>query len=117
VPDAIRAQIARGEAAEFILQVDDAGVQREAERFNAARGVAFDDAATLSLKSERYAARKRELLAALPSGEVEVLRDYDQLPLMFVRVRTTRALHAIVTSPLVREIHENRQNELPERPR
>lgn len=61
------------------------------------------------------AANKRAALSALPSKEVEVLKDYEALPLMHLRFHTSSALKALLANPSVVKAYEDRrENMLPQ---
>ena len=61
------------------------------------------------------AANKRAVLSALPSNEVEVLKNYETLPLMHLRFHTSSALKALLANPSVVKAYEDRQeNMLPQ---
>lgn len=76
---------------------------------NAARGLQFDDEVTIRFKAERYAAMKEKAIATLPSGSIQVLRDYDALPQMFLRFRTAEVLKQFLEPAVVVRAHEERR--------
>ena len=63
-----------------------------------------------------HAGNKQTALALLPAQAVEVLKDYDALPLMLLRFRSAASLKALLTNPSVVNAYEDRQeNKLPQR--
>lgn len=61
------------------------------------------------------AANKRAALSALPSKEVEVLKNYEALPLMHLRFHKAAVLKALLANPSVVKAYEDRQeNMLPQ---
>lgn len=83
IPEAIRAALARGEAVEVLVRLEDRGAE-----------------STRALK---------ERLAASFTAEVEVLKRYEQLPMLALRVRSRAALERLAARPEVVEIYENRR--------
>ena len=57
-------------------------------------------------------ASKQAALLSLPSNEFEVLKDYEELPLMYIRFRSAAALKALLANPLVVNAYEDRQEDL-----
>jgi len=63
-----------------------------------------------------HAGNKQTALALLPAQAVEVLKDYDALPLMFLRFRSAASLKALLSDASVVNAYEDRQeNKLPQR--
>lgn len=58
------------------------------------------------------ATNMRVALAALPRKEVEVLKNYDALPLVYLRFHTLAALKAMLASPAVVKAYEDRQENM-----
>ncbi|MDD5028252.1 MAG: hypothetical protein PHH58_01935, partial [Rhodoferax sp.] len=57
-------------------------------------------------------ASKPAALAALPVGAVEMIKDFPGLPMVFVRLRSTAALKALVANPAVVNMYQNQQESL-----
>ena len=108
------AQLEAGQPQDLIVVFDDSDIMAHALQLNKAKGIAFDDDDTMRFKAERYAAIKRDALSALPSGEIEILKDYEALPLMFLRFHSAAALKALLAQPSVVKAHEDRQENLME---
>ncbi|OIR06769.1 hypothetical protein GALL_110170 [mine drainage metagenome] len=63
------------------------------------------------------AASKSAALSALPAGEIEVLKDYDALPMMYLRFRSTHALQNLLAQPsVVRAFVNRREVPMPGKP-
>lgn len=93
-PQEVWERLARGEAQDLLVEFDDAAIG-----------------------AERYAGLKRAALSALPSGTLEVLKDYDALPLMYLRFRTTQALKSLLAQPsIVRVYVDRKEAPMPGRP-
>jgi len=104
--------LAQGIQQDLIVEFDDAAIQVKATQLNKEKGIMFDDADTLHFKSEQYAAIKKSAISTLPAGEFEILKNYDALPLMFLRLRSTAALKALLAHPSVVKAHEERKERL-----
>jgi len=101
-----------GEEQDLIVVFDDSAILDQASQFNKSKGIMFDDQDTLRFKAERYAAIKQDAMSSLPKGEVEILKNYDVLPLMFLRFHTTSALNTLLAHPSVVKVYEDRQENL-----
>ncbi len=111
-PDEIWEKLATGEQQDLIVEFNDSDVRTEAAQFSKARGIIFDDGETIRFKAQHIAAIKQKALSAIPSGEFEILRSYDVLPLMFVRFRTSAALRALLAQSSVVKVFEDRDEHL-----
>jgi subtilisin family serine protease len=98
-----RAALEAGTPAELIVLLDDSGLEAAV----AARRLAPGSAAAESLRGALRSAAKRALLGALPGGDTELLREYDQLPLLALRLRHRRALDALLAHGSVLEVYPN----------
>ncbi len=115
---AVWAGVAEGRPQDLTVVFDDAKIEAKAVQGNRARGVQFDDDETRRFKAKAYAASKRAALAALPTGQFAVLKDYKALPLMQLRIRSAAALKALLDQPLVlRADRDDKENLLQGRPR
>jgi hypothetical protein len=79
---------------------------------NKERGILFDDNDTIRFKMDHYAAIKKNVISTLPSGKVDMLKDYDVLPLMFLRFRSAEALKALLAHPSVLRVHGDEKENL-----
>jgi len=111
-PQDVWAKLAGGESQDLIVVFDDSAIQAQVAQLNKERGILFDDHDTLRFKKDRYAAIKAEVISALPSGKFEILKNYDVLPLMFLRFRSSEALKALLAHPSVLSVHEDRKENL-----
>jgi len=68
--------------------------------------------AIIAYKAARYAETKRQIMAPFAANDAEVLQDYSDLPLAFVRVYNQQALAKLLASPGVSRVYENRQERL-----
>lgn len=105
-------KLARGEQQDLIVELDDTAIIEQALQLNKRKGIMFDDHDTLRFKAEHYAEIKQAVIAGMPSSEVEVLKQYDLLPLMFLRFHSTAALKALLAHPSVVQAYEDTQAHL-----
>ena len=102
----------KGERLDLIVEFDDSTIRVEASQLNKAKGFLFDENETIRFKAERLAIVKQSALSTLPSLDFEVLKNYETLPLMLVRFRTTTALKALLGQPSVINVYEDRKENL-----
>ena len=112
LPLAVWEKLAVGEQQDLIVVFDDSAILAQALQLNKAKGIMFDDNDTIRFKAERYAAIKRDAISSLPSGNVEILKNYEALPLMFLRFHSTAALKALLAHPSVLKAYEDRKENL-----
>jgi hypothetical protein len=111
-PQDVWSKLAVGETQDLIVELDDSAILAQAEQLNKKNGLQFDDANTIQFKKEQYIAIKADVLSTLPSGMVERLKNYDVLPLMFLRFRSTEALKRLVAHPHVLRVYTDRNEDI-----
>lgn len=111
-PREVLEKLAGGEPQDLFVAFDDVAIVAEASQMNKVKGIMFDDIDTMRFKAGRYAAIKQDAIATLPSGKVEILKNYDALPLMFLRFRSTAELKALLAHPSVVKAYVDRQEHL-----
>lgn len=112
VPLTVWEKLAAGEQQDLIVVFDDVAILAQASELNITKGIMFDDADTLRFKAKNYAAIKKAVISVLPSGQVEILKNYNSLPLMFLRFRSTATLKELLANPSVVKAYEDRQENL-----
>lgn len=112
VPHKVWGKLEAGKQQDLIVVFDDSAIMAQALQLNKAKGIMFDDNDTIRFKAERYAAIKQDAMSALPSGEFEILKNYEVLPLMYLRFHSTAALKALLAHPSVVKAYEDRQENL-----
>ena len=112
VPLAVWEKLAVGEQQDLIVVFDDVAILAQASELNRTKGIMFDDADTWRFKAKNYAAIKEAVISELPSGQVEILKNYNSLPLMFLRFRSAATLKALLANPSVVKAYEDRQENL-----
>jgi len=111
-PHEVWAILAGGAPQDLIVVFDDSAIQAQASQLNKERGIIFDDNDTIRFKKDRYAAIKADVISALPLGKFEILKNYDVLPLMFLRFRSAEALKALLAHRSVLTVYEDRKENM-----
>ena len=115
VPAAVAAKIApetwrkvqAGEVLELLVLFGDAAIDTELERHLSQRALKVEDAAATALRAERYRALKTRALSALPDKDLELRRDYQHIPMAFLRVRDAGALLRLLARGEVTAVFED----------
>jgi uncharacterized repeat protein (TIGR01451 family) len=107
-PATVLQRLNAGTPQNLIVLFDDSTVEEEVKSMRLSRGLVHDDATVLELKATRYRDIRQRVLKALPSGEFETRREYDYLPMAFLRLRTRAALDRLLERPDVVAVYENR---------
>lgn len=111
-PHEVWEKLEGGKQQDLIVVFDDSAILAQALQLNKAKGITFDDNDTMRFKAERYAATKRDVISAPPSGHIEILKNYEVLPLMYLRFHSAAALKALLAHPSVVKAYEDRQENL-----
>lgn len=111
VPPEVGAALARGESRDLIVLLDDGSVEVELAGMAAQSASPADERETgrqrLALKASRYGDMKRRLTADLAGEQIEVVREYSHLPLIFARVGSARALERLAGRAEVKRVFPN----------
>jgi hypothetical protein len=111
-PQEVWTRFSSGASQDLIVVFDDAAILAQAAQRNKEKGIVSDDNDTLRFKKERYATIKTEVLSATPSGKVVILKNYDILPLMLVRIDSAEALKELLAHPAVVRVHDDRKENM-----
>jgi uncharacterized repeat protein (TIGR01451 family) len=109
VAPGVRVALSSGQPVDVVVLLRHADVDGEARARREARRLPFEDDAILAVRAQRYRARKDALAPLLSGADVELLRDYSQLPMLALRLRSAAALERLAAHPDVLEIHEDRR--------
>ena len=101
------ARVEAGEAIDVLVLYQDAAIDTEARSRSVARGLTLQDAATLHSRATRYRQIKARADAALPPDNVQVRRDYRNIPMRLVRPRDAAALARLLARPEVQAVMED----------
>jgi subtilisin family serine protease len=102
------AALARGEAVRAIVLIEHAPATDEARRERAAGGLRADDARIRAQRASRHRALKAQLAPALDPADTDLLRDYPNLPILALRLRSRAALARLAARPEVKAVYEDR---------
>ncbi len=101
--------ISKGEAQELIVVLDETAAVKKAATLRSAAGVSHDTSDIVSVKAGMYRSMKMDTLSTLTAQEVEPLKDYKRLPIMFVKVKSLAGLQKLAAQPGVKGIYPNRK--------
>lgn len=111
-PREVWSKLASGESQELIVELDGTEIQTQAARLNRKRGLAFDDSTTIRFRTDQYSTLKAAVILTLPPGEFEILKNYDALPLMFIRFGSVQALNVLLAHRSVLRVHKDNKEDL-----
>lgn len=100
--------ISNGEARDLIVVFDETAAASKAAGMRTAAGMSHDTAEIVSVKAAMYRSMKADTLSAVTLQEVETLKDYKRLPIMFVKVKSLAGLQKLAAQPGVKGIYPNR---------
>jgi uncharacterized repeat protein (TIGR01451 family) len=107
VPADVMLKLDQGEAQSLIVLFDDQAVEREASVMRAKLRAKTDTAQIQTLKAARYTTLKQGVLAAMPAGQYQMLRDYSHLPMAFVHFHNALALRTLLQRPDVIAVYRD----------
>lgn len=96
-----------GEVPDLLVLFEDAAIDAELVSNLRQRGLVKEDAAASILRGQRYRELKTRTLSALPGNDLELRRDYQHIPMAFVRVRTAAALLRLLARKEVVAVYED----------
>jgi len=103
----IRQALLDGKIQEVIVEFDDTQVQSDASAMRRKATQQYETATVLNFKKNEYVKLKQATVAVMPDKDYELLLEYGQLPLTFIRLRSVAALDALQADSRVRKIHKN----------
>ena len=107
IPPEVAEGLLKGQVQELIVEFDGSAIENEVSALKASARLKKDDAPILALRETRYRNLKQLALRNLPPQESETLLDYSHLPMRFMRIRSKRALDALVQNSRVVAIFKN----------
>ncbi len=99
---------AKGELQDLIVVLDETAAVTKASGMRTAAGVSHDTAEIVNAKAAVYRSMKTEALSVFTAQEVEPLKDYKRLPVMFLKVKSLAGLQKLAAQPGVKGIYPNR---------
>ncbi len=110
VPPSILAGLDAGEEQDAIVVFDASVIERKAADMRRSAGIRVNDRLVLDFKSAELGMLKQNVMSRLIAGNVTTLRDYNHLPMSFVRIHSRAGLSALAERPGVMAIFENEAN-------
>lgn len=98
-----------GQTVEVIVLFEHESIDQEAKIKRERAGLVHDDDSVLAFKKERYRFTKQMALQALRDDERDIMHEYDQLPMMALRLRSADALKRLLDQPGVVAVYANKQ--------
>lgn len=99
--------ISHGRPQDIIVLLDETAVQNRAAVIMAQSELDSSSSLVIALKAEMFGALKQDVLSLLPAGEFDVLKDYNQLPMVFIRVKSISALERLLEQGKVLTVYED----------
>jgi subtilisin family serine protease len=106
-PPPVLDAISFGRHQDIIVLMDDAVVQQKADLTAAQTRLEHDISEVIAFKSEMFGALKQDVISLLPVAEFDVLKDYNHLPMMFIRVKSINALERLLEQGRVLAVYED----------
>nr|SPS04939.1 protein of unknown function [Candidatus Nitrotoga fabula] len=100
-------KLTAGEMQDLIVVFDDAAILAEAGQLKKAKGILLDDAEIIRFKAEKYLGMKRAAISRLSSGKIEILKDFEVLPIMLLRFHNAEILKMLLSDPLVVQAYKD----------
>ena len=108
VPQAVLAGLATGKPQNIIVLFDDREIEKETVRQRRQRGLKHDDDTIRAYRVGKYRELKHVVLGTFSTGEASTLREYDHLPMSFLRLTSRRSLDQLASQSAIVAIYENR---------
>lgn len=109
---AVIEKASRGEPQDIIVVFDRSEAVQRARSLRAFYGADHDTPDILREKTRIFRNKKQEALQMLARDEAETIEDFDHLPVMFLKVKSRKALEKLAAQPGVVGIYENQQYSL-----
>lgn len=108
IPDRVADQLTRGAEQNLLVLFDDSEIETEAATRRQSVPIAHDNDSILAFRRARYRSIKQTAMANVPSRDREELRDFEYLPMFFMRIKSRAALDRLLADPRVLAIYEDR---------
>lgn len=106
-PATVIERLAAGQAQDLIVLFDGNDVEAEAAAMRQNARVNHDNNAIRSMRRTRYRSLKQAALTGYSREEAEELRDFDQLPMTYVRIKNRSSLDRLLGNPRVQAVYED----------
>lgn len=107
IPAAVVDNLSKGTVQDLIILFDDRDVESEADRLRQRSRKNADDESILAFRRTQYRYLKQSLHSGFPLRDLELLRDYDHLPLSLYRIKNRSALDRLLDSGLIQAVYED----------
>ncbi|NVN90135.1 MAG: S8 family serine peptidase [Desulfuromonadales bacterium] len=108
IPATIAEQLSRGAVQDLIVLFDDSDIEAEAAALRQGAQIVHDNDSILAFRRARYRSIKQNAVAKTPTRDMEELRDFEQLPMSFFRIKSRAALDRLLADPRVLAVYEDR---------
>lgn len=108
LPDELLQSVRSSTPTGVLVEIDTRAIDNAAALRRASLPRRTNDAAALQALAANYRRRKDRVLGPLQRADIEAVRDYSHLPLVFKRVHSEAALRALAARPGVRALHADR---------
>jgi hypothetical protein len=105
-----RTALNQGQAVDVIVEFDQTEAVNLAATRRTQKAIQYDDEEILAERARQYKWQKAKTLATLATP-LSVLHDYDQLPMLFARVRSSN-IKELLKQPSVKAVHSNKKVQL-----
>ena len=92
---------------DLIVLLDDSAVQSDLQLKISRSSGLYKSKDILSMKAAGFRSLKQNIMTAFSSSEVETVKDYNNLPMMFVKVKSSNALQKLIDNQKVLQIYPN----------
>jgi hypothetical protein len=107
VPAMVLQALEEGQFQDLIIEFEHQDIRGEAAARRQGRRLRFNDPLITAFKTSRYRARKKHIFDAVQQDDLTIIKDYNHLPLAYVRIKNQRALRRLVIRPEVKSLSLN----------
>ncbi len=103
--------LAAGEDQDLIVIYNDNAIQKQASNLRKQSTLSQDNKQILSFKASQYTNKKQQVLSAVGTKDIQVVKDYSQLPMSLVRFKSSAALTRFLASSEVIRVYKNQKRQ------
>ncbi len=107
VSDSVLKQLEQGHPQVLFISFEHSAVDEEAKAMRESKKLIKDDDSIIRMEQQRFASIKEEVLARYPKGDVEVVKNYPEIPQVMARIRNMQVLKRLLNDPHVRGIYSD----------
>jgi uncharacterized repeat protein (TIGR01451 family) len=107
LPATVNERLSAGMGQDLIVLFDDSDVEAESAVLRRNYGTHHNNDAIRAVKRTRYRSMKQSAFAGFSREEAEELRDFDQLPMSFVRIKSRSSLDRLRSDPRIRAVYQD----------